>query len=78
MSFGVATASLVTALFIPDRFHSDPSQMIHGIHLAFLVLGSITVLSAAVFVELKKEDGDDLSQHQRPAGSGPASAGVVV
>jgi EmrB/QacA subfamily drug resistance transporter len=63
MSFGVATASLVTALFIPDRFHSDPSQMIHGIHLAFLVLGSITVLSAAVFVELKKEDGDDLSQH---------------
>jgi EmrB/QacA subfamily drug resistance transporter len=78
MSFGVATASLVTALFIPDRFHSDPSQLIHGIHLAFLVLGSITVLSAAVFVELKKEDGDDLSQHQHPGSRGPASAGVVA
>jgi MFS family permease len=78
MSFGVATASLVTALFIPDRFHSDPSQMIHGIHLAFLVLGGITVLSAAVFVELKKADGDDLSQHQHPGSRGPPSAGVVA
>jgi EmrB/QacA subfamily drug resistance transporter len=73
MSFGVATASLVTALFIPDRFHSEPSQMIHGIHLAFLVLGGVTVLSAAVFAELKKEDGDSLSQHR----SGPASAGAL-
>jgi EmrB/QacA subfamily drug resistance transporter len=32
ISFGVATASLATAFFIPDRFHSDPAQMIHGIH----------------------------------------------
>jgi EmrB/QacA subfamily drug resistance transporter len=64
MSFGVATASLVTALFIPDRFHSEPGQMIHGIHLAFLVLGGMTVLSAAVFLELKKEDGDNLSRHR--------------
>src|SRR5580700_6400241 len=27
MSFGVAAASLVTALFIPDRFHSDSRQL---------------------------------------------------
>ena len=78
MSFGVAAASLVTALFIPDRFHSDPSQMIHGIHLAFFVLGGLTVLSAGVFMELKPEDGDNLSQHQPPDGPGPASAGVVA
>ena len=65
MSFGVATASLVTALFIPDRFHSGPSEMIQpGIHLAFFVLGGLTVLSAGVFMELKPEDGDNLSQHQ--------------
>jgi MFS family permease len=63
LSFGVATASLVTALFIPDRFHSDAAQMIHGIHLAFLVLGGLTLLSAGVFVELKKDDGDNVSQH---------------
>jgi EmrB/QacA subfamily drug resistance transporter len=64
MSFGVAAASLTTAVFIPDRFHSDPPQMIHGIHLAFLVLGSLTVLSAGVFHELHREDGDSVSRHK--------------
>ena len=34
MSFGVAAASLTTAVFIPDRFRSSPAEMIHGIHLA--------------------------------------------
>jgi EmrB/QacA subfamily drug resistance transporter len=70
LSFGVATASLVTALFIPDRFHSDSTQMIHGIHLAFYVLGVLTLLSAAVFIELKDDDGDNVSRHH----AGPASA----
>jgi hypothetical protein len=62
MSFGVATASLVTALFIPDRFHSDPAQLIHGIHLAFIALGCLTIGSAAVFAELKAGDGASVSQ----------------
>ena len=64
MSFGVAAASLTTAVFIPDRFRSDPPQMIHGIHLAFLVLGGLTVLSAGIFRELRKEDGDSVSRHK--------------
>ena len=63
ISFGVAVASLVAALFIPDRFHSDPSQMIHGVHQAFMVLGGLTVLSTIVFRELKNNDGDNVSQH---------------
>jgi EmrB/QacA subfamily drug resistance transporter len=63
ISFGVAAASLATALFIPDRFHSNASEMIHGIHKAFLVLGGLTVLSAAVFHELKTNDGDAVSRH---------------
>ncbi len=63
MSFGVAAASLVTALFIPDRFRTTPGEMIHGIHLAFLVVGGLTVLSAAVFAGLKKDDGDNVSRH---------------
>ena len=63
MSFGVATASLAAAFFIPDRRHSDASQMIHGIHDAFLVLGTLTILSCLVFRELKKEDGDNVSRH---------------
>jgi EmrB/QacA subfamily drug resistance transporter len=64
MSFGVAVASLVTALFIPDRFHSDASQMIHGVHDAFLVLGGMTVVSAAVFYQLRDDDGETISQHE--------------
>jgi EmrB/QacA subfamily drug resistance transporter len=64
MSFGVAVASLVTAVFIPDRFISNPAQMIHGIHDAFFVLGGITVISTAVFRELKSTDGASTSQHK--------------
>jgi EmrB/QacA subfamily drug resistance transporter len=61
MSFGVAAASLTTALFIPYRFRPDTPQLIHGIHLAFLVLGALTVLSSVVFGELRHGDGDSLS-----------------
>jgi len=64
MSFGVASALLATAFFIPDRFYSNASQMIHGIHQAFLVLGGLTVLSAIVFRDLKSGDGDSVSQQK--------------
>jgi hypothetical protein len=64
ISFGVATASLATAFFIPDRFHTSAPEMIRGIHQAFLVLGGLTGLSAIVFRELKKDDGDIVSQHK--------------
>jgi EmrB/QacA subfamily drug resistance transporter len=64
ISFGVAGASLATAFFIPDRFHTTSSEMIHGIHSAFLVLGGLTVLSTIVFSELKGDDGDAVSLHK--------------
>ena len=64
ISFGVASASLVTAFFIPDRFHSSQPQMIQGIHKAFLVLGAMTILSTLIFSELKSGDGDSVSQHK--------------
>jgi EmrB/QacA subfamily drug resistance transporter len=64
ISFGVATASLATAFFIPDRFHSSAPQMIHGVHQAFFVLGGLTVLSTVVFRELKNSDGNTVSQHK--------------
>jgi MFS family permease len=64
VSFGVAMASLATAFFVPDRFQTSASEMVHGIHQAFLVLGGLTVLSAVVFRELKDDDGDTVSLHQ--------------
>jgi EmrB/QacA subfamily drug resistance transporter len=70
ISFGVASASLVTAFFIPDRFGSNAPEMIHGVHKAFLVLGGMTILSSIVFRELKRGDGDSVARHKGalPAG----------
>ncbi len=62
ISFGIATASLVTAFFIPDRFHSSAPQMIHGVHQALLVLGGLTVVSTIVFAGLKPDDGNTVSR----------------
>jgi MFS family permease len=62
ISFGVASASLVTTFFVPDRHTSSAPQFIHGIHRAFLVLGGMTLLSTIVFRELKRGDGDAVSQ----------------
>ena len=64
ISFGVATASLATAFFIPDRFHTTEPEMILGIHHAFLCLGVLTMLSSLVFRELQTEDGDSVSRHK--------------
>jgi hypothetical protein len=55
---------LLTAVFIPDRFHTSAPEMIHGIHYAFFVLGGLTVLSTIVFRELKSSDGASTSQHK--------------
>lgn len=54
MSFGVATASLVAASFLPDRFHTDAAHMIVGVHKAFLLLGAGTIASTAVFGGLQR------------------------
>jgi EmrB/QacA subfamily drug resistance transporter len=62
ISFGVASASLVTVFFIPDHSRSNPAQFIHGIHRAFFVLGGMTLLSTIVFLDLKKGDGDAVSR----------------
>src|SRR3984885_9599930 len=67
VSFAVALASLVTAFFIPDRHTSSAPQFIHGIHRAFLVLGGMTILSTIVFRELKRGDGDAVSQTKAKA-----------
>jgi EmrB/QacA subfamily drug resistance transporter len=64
VSFGIAAASLATALFVPDRFHTSPAEMIHGIHEAFLCLGAWTILSTLVFRELKSNDGSAVSRHK--------------
>jgi EmrB/QacA subfamily drug resistance transporter len=63
ISFGVASASLIASLFVPERLHSDPTAMIHGVHEAFIVLGLLTIASSIVFMELRKGDGGAVSSY---------------
>jgi EmrB/QacA subfamily drug resistance transporter len=64
VSFGVATASLAAALFIPDRLHATETQLIHGIHLALLGLAALTLVSTSVFARLRPQDGAAVSRHK--------------
>jgi len=63
ISFGVAAAGLTTVFFIPTE-HSDPAQMIQGIHKALIALGILTIASTIVFRSLKTGDGADVSQQK--------------
>jgi hypothetical protein len=63
ISFGVAGAALIAALFVPPEMHSHPDAIIHGTQQAFLVLGVLTILSSAIFMELKADDGAAMSRH---------------
>jgi methionine synthase I (cobalamin-dependent) len=65
----VASAGLVTALFVPDHNNSSPPEMIQGVHKAFLTLGAFTILSTLTFNRLKSGDGRNVSQ-QREVHSG--------
>jgi MFS family permease len=72
ISFGVASASLIASLFVPEQLHSDPTAMIHGVHQAFIVLGLLTVVSSLVFMTLRKGDGGAVSSHAGKKAKMPA------
>jgi hypothetical protein len=65
----VAGAALIAAIFVPPAMHSHPDAIIRGAQQAFLALGVLTILSSVVFMELKADDGADMSRHDadRPA-----------
>src|SRR5277367_5603207 len=64
ISFGVATAGLATAFFVPASAHSNPAEMIHGVHKALFVLGGFTIVSTLIFHKLKSGDGQNVSQQK--------------
>jgi EmrB/QacA subfamily drug resistance transporter len=64
ISFGVAGASLIAALFVPQTLRSNPAALIHGVHQAFIVLGLMTIASSVVFMMLRKDDGGAVSRHK--------------
>ncbi len=64
ISFGVATAGLATAFFIPSHAQSNPALMIAGLHKALFSLGILTMLSTIVFRSLKRKDGMAVSRQK--------------
>lgn len=65
ISFGVAGAALIASFFVPQGMHEHSAAIIHGVQQAFLALGIMTIVSSVVFMELKAEDGEDVSRHDK-------------
>jgi MFS family permease len=61
ISFGIAAAGLTTVLFVPQSVRSNPAEFLHGIHEAFVALGTFTVLSSVLFWRLRSQDGGAVS-----------------
>ncbi|HET7535491.1 MAG TPA: MFS transporter, partial [Candidatus Didemnitutus sp.] len=61
LSFGVASASLVTAWYIGNVPQSDHPHFMAALHHSFLTLGCITIVSSAMFWRLKSDDGNAVS-----------------
>jgi MFS family permease len=64
LSFGVASASLVTAWFIGRTPQSDTVQFMGALHHAFLALGVLTIASSLTFWRLQPNDGNNVSNRQ--------------
>jgi len=63
LSFGVASASLVAALFLGGVEQVDSVRYIAGLHGTFLGLGAFTILSALIFGKLRARDGSNVSHY---------------
>ncbi|PTY06554.1 MFS transporter [Opitutaceae bacterium EW11] len=61
ISFGIAVASLVVALFLQAR-HGAPEAVATAIRHTFIALGAVTVVSSLVFHQLKPQDGASISR----------------
>ncbi|MCO6554878.1 MULTISPECIES: DHA2 family efflux MFS transporter permease subunit [unclassified Gilliamella] len=59
ISFGTGLGAVLLRLI------STTTSTIHSFQLTFVILGMITVLSSIIFAQLKKEDGQNLTNHQQ-------------
>jgi len=73
MSFGVASAGLVTANFVTSKV-TERAEMLPSVHHAFFILGGVTILSAAVFSQLRRGDGSNIAGRREGEPSDVAQA----
>lgn len=67
MSFGLAAGSLVAGWFLGRVPQSDQAAVTGALHHAFMTLAVLTVVSAAIFWRLRREDGDSISRGRAAA-----------
>ncbi len=74
ISFGVALASLAASFFLGPGSPASPAQTVAALHHAFLAMGVLTIVSSAVFWQLRGDDGNIISNRVRPDQSPPTPA----
>jgi Na+/melibiose symporter-like transporter len=63
LSFGVAFGALLAAWFLGHVDQTLVANTIPALHRAFIVLGTVTLVSSATFWSLRATDGDNVSNH---------------
>ena len=66
INFGIAFPSLLTGAFLGGIDRSNAEHLVPALHKAYLLLGAVTVGSAATFLLLKRDDGANVSGHGKP------------
>jgi EmrB/QacA subfamily drug resistance transporter len=62
LSFGLATASLVTVFFLADLPQSDHLAVTRALHHGYVTMAVLTLLSSGAFWWLRKNDGESVSK----------------
>jgi hypothetical protein len=62
LSFGLATASLVTVFFLADLPQSDHLAVTRALHHGYLTMAALTFLSSGAFWWLRQNDGESVSK----------------
>ena len=62
LSFGLACASLVTGFYLADLPQTDRVAVTAALHLTFLTLAGLTLLSSLSFWTLRPHDGESVSK----------------
>jgi MFS family permease len=69
LSFGLAAGSLLAGWYLGNVSQTDPVAVTHALHLTFLTVGGLTMLSSLAFWTLRPGDGDNVSRGRVPAAS---------
>jgi hypothetical protein len=62
LSFGLATASLITIFFLAELPQSDRQAVTNALHHGYLVMAGMTLLSSLSFWWLRENDGESVSK----------------